>query len=628
MAVVAVVIFHFAPNILPGGFVGVDVFFVISGYLMTSIIFSRLEKNTFSIKNFYIARCNRIIPALAVLCATLLLLGWFFLTPSDYSQLGIHAASSISFISNFLYWSEIGYFNETAREKWLLHTWSLSVEWQFYLLYPVFLTIMAKLFSLKTIRPVIISLVVLGFLFCIVITIKRPDAAFYLLPARAWEMLLGGVAFLYPLRLTPRINKLSEYTGIALILLSYFLFTEDLLWPGYFSFVPVFGTFLVILGQNKKGFILNNHASQWIGKISYSVYLWHWPLVISLNYASKSTDMTYMIIAILLSFLLGHLSFNYVEKNKTLFNQKNTAKNPYSLPILFVFTVLIMGFTVNVNEGIKSRTNNQYNAFIAEQIMPTIGNGYCFYSIDENPGLDVSNKALSCTLGNSEKKPHGLLFGDSFAGHYEPMWDKIATENNISLSSITTNWCFPSFTNSFIFTTDHPAFEQCKINRNYIQENILNYDFIILSGSWISVFSRGFENDVFDVVQFAREKGLTVYIMAAPTHYDTNVLKRFQMAYFNGLDFELQQIPKTTDTPTKATNLILKNYADRYGDVFYIDRASLFDPSGTYIKNEIQVPYSLDGFHISLEGSKAVANFFKQSDLYKQTIQKQLLTHN
>ena len=152
IAVVAVVIFHFNHAWLPGGFAGVDVFFVISGFLMTMIIFKGLEKDTFSILKFYGARVRRIVPALVALCFALLVFGYLLLSPLDYLILGKHAAASLTFTSNILYWTEAGYFNDDSIEKWLLHTWSLSVEWQFYLVYPLLLVGLKKLLTLKQIK--------------------------------------------------------------------------------------------------------------------------------------------------------------------------------------------------------------------------------------------------------------------------------------------------------------------------------------------------------------------------------------------------------------------------------------------------------------------------------------------
>ena len=152
IAVIGVVLFHFNPSWMPGGFAGVDVFFVISGFLMTKIIFRGLEQDSFSVLKFYVARANRIIPALSLLCLVLLSVGWLFLSPLEYRALGKHIVSSITFISNIIYWTESGYFDAASQGKWLLHTWSLSLEWQFYIIYPLILVAMKQFLSLKIMK--------------------------------------------------------------------------------------------------------------------------------------------------------------------------------------------------------------------------------------------------------------------------------------------------------------------------------------------------------------------------------------------------------------------------------------------------------------------------------------------
>jgi peptidoglycan/LPS O-acetylase OafA/YrhL len=210
-AVIAVVLFHFNAPWMPGGFAGVDVFFVISGFLMTGIIFRGIEQENFSILKFYVARANRIIPALAVLCLVLLVFGWFL--PLDYKALAKHVVSSIGFFSNVIYWRESGYFDVASHEKWLLHTWSLSVEWQFYIIYPLVLVAMRKFMSVKAMKATVLLGTVLGFTFCVIATYKWPNPAYYLLPTRAWQMMIGGVAYLYPFALQEKRKKLVEWRG-------------------------------------------------------------------------------------------------------------------------------------------------------------------------------------------------------------------------------------------------------------------------------------------------------------------------------------------------------------------------------------------------------------------------------
>ncbi len=208
IAVLAVVIFHFTPKWLPGGFVGVDVFFVISGFLMTAIIFNSVQKNTFNLFEFYIARANRIIPVLATMSIVLLVFGWFYVLPTEYKDLGQQIEKGSLFTSNLLFAKGGGYFDTAEHTKWLLHTWSLSVEWQFYIFFPIVIIILKKYLSFKNIKHVIITLFLISFIYCIYATYKDSKTAYFLLTSRAWEMLLGGVAFLYPWSLKKKILKL------------------------------------------------------------------------------------------------------------------------------------------------------------------------------------------------------------------------------------------------------------------------------------------------------------------------------------------------------------------------------------------------------------------------------------
>jgi peptidoglycan/LPS O-acetylase OafA/YrhL len=314
IAVIAVVLFHFNAAWLPGGFAGVDVFFVISGFLMTGIIFRGIEKRNFLLFKFYVSRANRIIPALAVLCLALLIFGWFYLNSIDYKAMSNHAASSLGFVSNIVYWKESGYFSTSSHEKWLLHTWSLSVEWQFYIIYPLLLVVMRKFMSINSMKATVIVGTILGFIFCIVATYKWPNSAYYLLPTRSWEMMLGGVAYLYPLTLQAQKKKLLEWLGVLLIVASYFFISKDSPWPGYLALFPVLGAFFILQAQRNDSVITNNFICQKIGTWSYSIYLWHWPFVVTIFYYSLNDIFIYL--GLIFTILLGFLSNKYIEKIK------------------------------------------------------------------------------------------------------------------------------------------------------------------------------------------------------------------------------------------------------------------------------------------------------------------------
>jgi len=352
IAVTAVVLFHFKPDLLPSGFAGVDVFFVISGFLMTMIVFNGFENNKFSLIKFYKARAVRIIPALAILCLTLIVLGFIFLQPFHYLSLGKHVLSTLTFTSNIVYWTEAGYFNASSKDNWLLHTWSLSVEWQFYVLYPIALILLKKAFKPVYIKRIILSVTVLFLLLSVFITFKSSNTAYFMLPTRAWQMLAGGIVFLYPLNLSYRLKMLTQAIGLLFVFLSFSIFTERTPWPGYASFLPVFGTCLVLLANIRESFWSNNYFSSFIGKWSYSIYLWHWPIVVAGSYFSLGKY--WWCIGILLSVCIGALSYIYIE-SKSLPSYKIGFLRYFIGPIKGALIVSLIGFFVFNSQGFVNR---------------------------------------------------------------------------------------------------------------------------------------------------------------------------------------------------------------------------------------------------------------------------------
>lgn len=399
IAVIAVVLFHFNESWLPGGFVGVDVFFVISGYLMTGIIIRGVENERFSISQFYMARASRIIPALSVLCLVLLVFGWFYLAPLDYKALGEHAASSVLFLSNHVYLGESGYFDAASHEKWLLHTWSLSVEWQFYVVYPLMIVLLRKFMSLRAVKVVILIGAVAGFLFCVVATEKSPDSAYYLLPARAWEMLVGGVACLYPFAFHRKRADWLKWSGLTVTAASCFLISEDNHWPGYLAVFPVVGAFLVLQAQSREGAVFDNAVMQSLGAWSYSIYLWHWPLVVALYYFETSELLVYAGIA--LSVLLGFLSKRYIESIR--FERVGAGFVAFfkCMPVRMALLVGLLGGGVYASTG--------FEAHYPEAVV--VANNE---AENGNPHGCLDLPELACPIGNADHIK-AIVVGDSHA---------------------------------------------------------------------------------------------------------------------------------------------------------------------------------------------------------------------
>lgn len=413
MAVIAVVLFHFRPQWLPGGFAGVDVFFVISGFLMTGLIFKGLENNTFSVLRFYMARANRIIPALAVLCLVLLVFGWFYLTPLDYRTLGKHITSSVSFLSNFAYWRESGYFDSASHQKWLLHTWSLSVEWQFYIVYPLVLLLMKRFMNLRTMKYALLVATLAAFAFSALTTWRWPDSSYFLLPARAWEMMMGGVACLFPLHLAEKNKWRLEALGFALIVLSYVFISKDNLWPGYLAMIPVLGTFLVIQANRNNSWLTANPVSSWLGKCSYSIYLWHWPLVVGLNLFNV-TSVPFILAGIAASLVAGTLSYYLVEKHKLTIPPLSFKSLVLFKPAIITVVMAVTAVFVFKANGIKTRVND--GVVLAESARAPASYQYCFAETKKgNPdGYCVfhDTKTVDRTVKNKVK---AIVVGDSHA---------------------------------------------------------------------------------------------------------------------------------------------------------------------------------------------------------------------
>lgn len=599
IAILAVMIFHFIPSWMPGGFAGVDVFFVISGFLMTAIIFKGIENDSFSILKFYISRANRIIPALSTLCLVLFIFGWLYLTELDLRTLSKHIASSLGFVSNMIYWSESGYFDAASKEKWLLHTWSLSVEWQFYIIYPLLLVVMKKMMPLQRMKQVMLIGTLFAFIGGVYITFQSPNSGYYIFPARAWEMMLGGLAFLYPIHLSENRKKGLEMVGVILIVYAYLRFTEKDLWPGYLAIIPTLGAFFIIQAQRNNSFITGNIVFQKLGKWSYSIYLWHWPVVVIIYHYTLSNVFVY--VGLILSIALGYLSNRFVENIKF----RNDFSGFFSyLKCKPLWMVVILGL-------LSSLTFIQYNHLLHKisperYEMASYEAGYCFGS----PGAKKSDKKyLDCKLGNRDKNTDILLFGDSFAGQYEPMLDEVAKTLDIAIQSITTNSCYPSLTNEFHHDHYHVGYQQCLMNRKYVKDHIEKYKYIFITARWDEYFDdhRDSISEVADWVKYANAHGVTVIYLPNSNIYQSNVSNEYISSLMSNRSFESDfKLNEKSLRYTQHAENLLRDKLSESDEFLAISKNELF-PGNTFKYHNEQVPYPSDDGHITVFASKNLA---------------------
>ncbi len=428
VAVLLVVIFHAFPNIVPGGFIGVDVFFVISGYLITLIILSSIEKDEFSLKEFYTKRIKRLFPALLTVLLFALLVGWLVLFPDEYKQLGKHVSKSSVFWLNFKLINEAGYFDVESHYKPLLHLWTLSVEEQYYLVWPIVLLVFIKLNK----SP--------AYLFGGVIAVSMAANLYFVndydvesyfhTVTRFWQLASGSLLAFFMLKQKVKSNGWLFFVGSLLILIGAIAINKEAVYPGYWALLPVSGALLVICSNVTFKTYLGLSK---VGLISYPLYLWHWVLISFLCiYIGREPTMLMILVVTLVSFVLAYLTYRYIEKLR--YKQVATA--------LVVSMVLIgvAGAYVNKYDGLPERSHIEYYANSSVQFTrtPAKDDGCIEYTARI---LNEQSKFDYCRSGGLEKEKLIAVVGDSHAHVLYPGVQKIAESQGYGVIMLANSSC-------------------------------------------------------------------------------------------------------------------------------------------------------------------------------------------
>lgn len=488
IAVLAVVIFHAFPMVVPGGFVGVDIFFVISGFLITRIIHQEIAADNFSIKRFYLRRIKRILPAYIVVSTVVLIVASLLLVPDDYTYFTTSLAASWGFASNvFFSLLSGGYFSQRTETFPLLHTWSLSVEEQFYFVFPLILYLIRK----SVWQHLFAILVGLFFIFLALSEYgSRTASGFYLLQYRAHELLLGGLTYFFMLRYgreswVDAAVKWVPIPGLILTAYALFAFSGKTPFPGVSTLVPCLGAAFILLASNVDGGpnrILSASPMVFVGKISYSFYLWHWPIFAFMRVYEIPFSPLNGILAIALSVVLAYFSWRFVE-------------NPIRLMKIdfkkaFVFLYIVPAFIFIGVGAISYKTKGLPTRFPADvrALMSTYGaerelSRTCSIRNEDEAAINLDQLLKSCRFGaKADALPEILLFGDSHASHFKPFVNELASEAGLgAVYHVQGNCNSIDLEASAQPGTSNPS---CRKRNDQLYELAGKFKYVVLASNW------------------------------------------------------------------------------------------------------------------------------------------------
>lgn len=433
VAVLPVILFHAGFSVFSGGYVGVDVFFVISGYLITSILIGELEQGNFSILRFYERRARRILPALFFVMLACLPFAYMWMMPSQLEDFAQSIFAVSIFLSNWLFWSETGYFGTAAELKPLLHTWSLAVEEQYYLLFPILMIALWR-FGRRSILFVVFVIAIFSLLFSEWGWRNEPEDNFFFTLSRFWELMVGSICAFLTVGRTLKSNNVLSAIGLAAIVFAIFVFDENTPFPSVYALVPVVGTALIILFGRQGTWVANllsMRALVGIGLISYSAYLWHQPLFAFARIRSLTEPSHYLMASLAVAaLLLAWGSWRWIEQP---FRKRNsplleTRRSVFVASGCVGAVFVALGLAGHVGKGFEWRLNDFELQVIAKS----------------TPVFFKCESRKNCQLGDLGGTETGIAFvGDSHMGRYAYLLDEYFGDQNLKAALLSGGWCAP-----------------------------------------------------------------------------------------------------------------------------------------------------------------------------------------
>lgn len=622
IAVLPVVFFHADFNLFSGGYVGVDIFFVISGFLISNILLVDISNNEFSLFTFYERRIRRILPALLFVLLVTTIFTLIILLPPELDKFGKSLFATTFFYSNYFFMFDIGYFNTSSEINPLLHTWSLSVEEQFYIIFPLFLYVISHLTRKKQ-GVIIITLTVISFYYSVYLVSHLPNDAFYSTPARIWELMLGAILAMFPVNKSINYAKANALSviGLLMILYSILFFTIDTPFPGGYVLIPVLGTCLIIYSgvheNNLVGQFLSLSPFRFFGLISFSLYLWHWPLFVFYKmWKIDEITMFEYFVLILLAIFLSYLTWLYIE---TPFRKQKFFQRRKNLYIFGITGILISGFTgavLALNDGFSGRFDDKTNNVL-------------FYKQDRFRILDCSlylsdiNLSLKfCQIGDKKSDTTTFaLWGDSHAEAIFPAINDSAYFSNKKGVFVGRGGCLPLLGVHNV----RQGYEECKdMSDSFLEFLIKNPEIktVVLVARW-SFYALG--------TRYNSEGGQTVLLkddFTANSSYAENKLVfsrslRRTIKELTALDKKVvlvNQVPATEfDIPTTLARASIFNR-----DIDLRPRLSEYVSRHAFVNGEVNkiisdFPITLISPHEVICGNEFCEVLFNGSPIYRDS---------
>ena len=614
VAVLSVFLYHITVRpLVPGGFVGVDVFFVISGFLITMILVAELETSRFSLAGFYERRIRRIAPALFGMMAGTLVLGYLYLLPGEFSDYAKSLLAAVLSVSNFFFWNQTGYFAAPSSAKPLLHTWSLAVEEQFYLFFPLFLAAVYR-FARRRLFPIILGVALLSLLLSVWITPRSPSFAFFWPFTRAWELLLGSMLSLVDL---PWLDKklprnLASAAGLLMILFAAFRYTAATPFPGAAALLPCLGAALVIGAGNHgttfAGRLLSLKPMVFTGLISYSLYLWHWPIIVFVQHGMPLTGGSFHIVAkfivFAVSYLIAVLSWRFVERPFRRVRKDAPRRRVFIGALAGATIVAIAVPAIVASHGFPSRFSVRAQN-IASYMHHTdaldlwnFRQGSCFLTT-RNSYSDFSNSTCLTPVANH---PSYLIVGDS---HGAQLYYGLAHGfPELSILQATASGCKPTLTQA------HDHRPDCVQLIDYALHEYLHshpVSVVILAARWKYDDLR----PLAQTITYLKSIGEQTIVVGPSVEYDAPLPRLLALSI---KDNDPRLPAEHRDESLRKLDAKMALLASDQWHVKYLSYYStLCSPTDCTELVSSDVPLEGDGEHLTAEGSLLVANRWKAS---------------